>query len=101
MIDKIYDAIDKALEEHVLLGFPYTDQRGRILFHSTKLGCQWTGIVAGDPVTAFVDFGRWLAACDGCGGLEYVTSTDPIPVKTAAFITVTLRRSIHTIFIIL
>ena len=78
MIEKIYDAIDKALEEHVLLGFPYTDQRGRILFHSTRLGCQWTGNVEGDPVDAFVDYGRWLAQCDGCGGLEYVTPTDPI-----------------------
>jgi hypothetical protein len=78
MINKIYDAIDKALEEHVLLGFPYTDHRGRILYHSTKLGYQWTGNVQGDPVTAFVDYGRWLAKCDVCGGLEYVTPTDPI-----------------------
>ncbi|MGA2504191.1 MAG: hypothetical protein ABSG01_08895 [Anaerolineales bacterium] len=78
MIDKIYDATDKALEEHVLLGFPYTDLRGRILFHSTRLGCQWTGAVAGTPVEACVDAGRWLAKCDGCGGMEYVTPSDPI-----------------------
>ena len=78
MTDKIFDANDRALEEHVMLGHPYTNHRQRILFWSTKLGCQWTGQVLDAPtILAFIEAGRWSARCE-CGNQEYVTPADPI-----------------------
>lgn len=47
-------------------------QRGKIAF-------PWDGrSVAGAPVEAFVNFGRWLAQCDLCGNHEYVDPDTPI-----------------------
>ena len=78
MADKIYDANDRALEECVMLGLPYKSHRERILYWSTKLGCQWTGQVVDSPaVVAFIHFSSWVARSD-CGNLEYVTPADRI-----------------------
>jgi hypothetical protein len=39
----------------------------------------WDGkSVSGSPVEAFVDFGRWLAKCDACGGYCYVDPDEKI-----------------------
>lgn len=39
----------------------------------------WDGkSVSGTPVQAFVDFGRWLAKCDSCGGFCYVDPEEKI-----------------------
>lgn len=36
--------------------------------------------IAGDPVYAFIDVGRWSARCPDCNGSEYVDPDDPEPV---------------------
>lgn len=70
-IEKIYDGDDKAREEG------YANYRQRI----TKLavnGFHWAGVEGSDdPVSARIDYGRWLADCE-CGGSEYVSATYPV-----------------------
>lgn len=78
MSDKIYDANDRALEEHQMLRAPYTDHRQRITALSARITPSWKGNVVEAPtVEAYIDHSRWSAACE-CGGREYVTPADPI-----------------------
>lgn len=70
-IDKIYDGDDKAREE----GFP--NYRLRIT-RSTANNHHWSGEEGDlDPITARIDYGRWIADCE-CGGSEYVSATYPV-----------------------
>lgn len=73
-MEKIYDANDKARDE----GF--IDAMDRLLnYHKRSLRSQgeytmfaWAGEITNDqPVTAFIERGRWLALCD-CGSAEWV-----------------------------
>jgi len=76
---KIYTASDDArrkrmasVESMVRSMSVQAAQRGKIAF-------PWDGrSLAGDPVQAFVNFGRWLAECDLCGNHEYVDPDTPI-----------------------
>ena len=77
-MDKILDGNDKAKE----MGFAgYRDflQNAHRMFPMqlrTRM-LVWTGNVCASPVEAFINAGRWLAACE-CTGVEYVTPDDPI-----------------------
>jgi hypothetical protein len=76
--NRIFAADDRALEDNAFLHFPYTDFRGRILYHSTRLNVQWTGaIVAAPAMVAYIEASRWSVKCE-CGATEYVTPRDPI-----------------------
>lgn len=88
MTHKIFDANDKALEEHKIEPrATFTNHRGRILFDWNKLISPihrqrtlpvWGGVEGNENhVIAYIDAGRWLAMCQ-CGNIEYVTASDPI-----------------------
>ena len=88
MTHKIFNADDKAIEEASLdPRATFKNHRERMLFDWNTLTTPilrvrripvWNGQEGTEnPVTAFVEAGRWLAVCD-CGGWEYVTVNDPI-----------------------
>jgi len=71
---KIINGSDKALEER------FKDHRDRIARMPDRIKSlpKWNGnTTPKDPVTARIDFGRWVADCH-CGGAEYVDFSDPI-----------------------
>jgi len=73
------NADDRVKEEQVTLGAPYTTFRERIVFHSRKRGFPWNGkICKGPKIVAYVNAFRWLAKCDQCDNVEYVTPDDKI-----------------------
>lgn len=77
--EKIYDANDKAIDE----GFEDAMDRLNNL-HKRSLRSKgeystwaWEGLTTDkDPVTAFVERGRWLAMCE-CGSAEWVADGVP------------------------
>lgn len=42
------------------------------------LDTPFTGSISGDPIPAFIDFGRWIARCPSCNGAEYVSKDEAI-----------------------
>lgn len=87
-MNKIYDADDKAQEERTLDGrVMFQSHRERMAYDWNKITSPifrvkkiavWSGEIGTEnPVSAFVDCGRWIAQCN-CGGYEYVTDKDPI-----------------------
>lgn len=70
-ITKILDGEDKAREE----GFASYQQR---LERLNSNGKKWRGEITDvEPVTAEIDYGRWIAKCE-CGGAEYVSPKHPL-----------------------
>lgn len=69
--DKAITAQDYALREKC------KDTRDRIRKMAGKHGLHLYEEIAGIPVKAVLDFGRWIARCE-CGGAEAVDPSDPI-----------------------
>lgn len=71
MADKAITALDYAKREKA------KSTRERIRKLATKWALHLDEKIAGKPVKARLDFGRWLADCE-CGGAEAVDPGDPV-----------------------
>ena len=69
--DKAITARDYAIREK------YKDTRERIRQLASRHGLHLYEEVSGIPVTAELDYGRWIAMCE-CGGGEAVDPADPV-----------------------
>lgn len=47
-------------------------------FRKNMLKAPWNGQIADSSVNARIDFGRWVADCQECGGTEYVDVDEKI-----------------------
>ena len=71
MADKAITALDYARREK------FTSTRQRIEMLAFKHNLKLDQKIAGKPVKARLDFGRWIADCE-CGGAEAVDPKDPV-----------------------
>lgn len=85
-------AKDKANEEK------YKSVRERIIGWASRSGYKFVeDRVAGNPVHARIDYGRWIADCE-CGGAEMVDPVEPIFFCCACGNRVTSGRARKVIF---
>lgn len=75
MADKIYTGRDLAQRDGWTTHAEWITQLCRRMAH--LLETPFSGKVSGEPIYAYVDFGRWIAACE-CGGHEYVDPDEQI-----------------------
>ena len=47
------------------------------LVEKGSIPAPWGGLVAGKPIPARIDYGRWIADCPYCGGAEYIDPAEP------------------------
>jgi len=71
MADKAITALDYAKREKV------ASTRDRIRKLAERHGLRLDEKIAGKPVQAILDYGRWIALCE-CGGGEAVDPADPV-----------------------
>jgi len=71
MADKAITALDYAKREKV------ASTRDRIRKLAERYGLHLEEKIAGKPVKARIDFGRWIALCE-CGGAEAVDPLDAV-----------------------
>jgi hypothetical protein len=72
MIDKIFDGMDYAKRDKC------NSVIGRIRKLTGKMRLALSETVAGQPVEAEINAGRWIANCPDCPGAEAVSPDEPI-----------------------
>ncbi len=72
--------------------------KDRVISWANKSGHKFVGDrTAGNPVSARIDYGRWIADCE-CGGAEYVDPEEPIFFCMACGNKITSGRARKVVF---
>lgn len=79
MSSRLITALDIALRDRRASVGAWIRWRASGLKQQGRLHTVWDGLtVSGEPVPAFVNRSRWVAACPYCRGIEYVCPDTPV-----------------------